>query len=252
MIEPTPGRVDGQLVYAIGDIHGRYDLLEGLLRRIVADVAVRAKGRRPMLIACGDYVDRGPASAEVVAALAWLRARRDYEVHLLIGNHEQALLRYLADPEDGRPWLGFGGADTLRSYGVDAPDVSADAAEHLEARDRLLAAMPASHLMLLQSLETLVTVGDYAFCHAGVRPGRKLADQSIDDLLWIREPFLEATGAFEKTIVHGHSWEGPEPVFRANRIGIDTGAYETGVLSCLRLEDGSVGVLQERIAPAVR
>jgi serine/threonine protein phosphatase 1 len=242
--------VEGQLIYAIGDIHGRYDLLAGLLRGVVADAAGRAGGRRPVLVFCGDYVDRGPASADVMAALAWLRTRRDYELHLLIGNHEQALLRYLADPEDGRPWLGFGGAETLRSYGIEPPDLVADPADQYAARDRLLEAMPASHLLLLQSLETLVTIGDYAFCHAGIRPGRKLADQSIDDLLWIREPFLGSSKPFEKIIVHGHSWDGPDPVVRSNRIGIDTGAYETGVLTCLRLEDGAAAVMQQRLALA--
>ncbi|HVF94555.1 MAG TPA: metallophosphoesterase [Sphingomonas sp.] len=242
-------RIDGQLVYAVGDIHGRYDLLEGLLRRIVADAATAAHGRRPVLVFCGDYIDRGPASADVLAALAWLRTRADYELHLLIGNHEQAMLRYLVDPEEGRPWLGFGGAETLESYGISAPDVADEPADHLTARDRLLDTMPASHLVLLQSLETIVTIGDYAFCHAGIRPGRRLADQTVDDLLWIREPFLGATRSFEKMIVHGHSWDGPEPVVRSNRIGIDTGAYQTGVLTCLRIEDQGWAVMQEEIAP---
>ena len=238
--------VEGQLVYAVGDIHGRYDLLQQILRRIVADAAVRADGRRPVLLFCGDYIDRGPASAEVLSAMAWLRRRADYETHLLIGNHEQAMLRYLADPEGGRPWVGFGGAETLAAYGVAAPDVTDDTADHVEARDRLLDAMPASHLDLLQSLETLVTIGDYAFCHAGVRPGRPLAEQTVQDLLWIRAPFLDSTKAFEKMIVHGHSWDGPDPVIRGNRIGIDTGAYETGVLTCIRIEDGRVAVAATR------
>lgn len=235
-------RAEGQLVYAVGDIHGRYDLLQRILRRIVADAAIQANGRRPVLVFCGDYIDRGPASAEVLAALAWLRRRPDYETHLLIGNHEQAMLRYLADPESGRPWVGFGGAETLAAYGVAAPDVVDDTEAHVEARDRLLDAMPASHLDLLQSLETLVTIGDYAFCHAGARPGRPLAEQTVQDLLWIRGPFLDSTKPFEKMIVHGHSWDGPEPVVRSNRIGIDTGAYETGVLTCIRIEDGRVFV----------
>lgn len=247
-----PRRVDGQLVYAVGDIHGRYDLFKRMLGELVRDAAERAAGRRPIIILCGDYVDRGPDSAEVLAALTWLNQRQDYETHFLLGNHEQAMLRYIDDPEDGRPWIGFGGAETLRSYGVTPPDVAEEPGEHLAARDRLLAAMPASHLHLLHSLERLVTIGDYAFCHAGIRPGRALADQSLEDLLWIREPFLASTQRFEKIIVHGHSWSGPDPVIRANRIGIDTGAYETGVLTCIRLEDGELSLLQEQDQAAVR
>lgn len=241
-----PRRVDGQLVYAVGDIHGRYDLFKRLLGELVGDAAARARGRRPIIILCGDYIDRGPDSAEVLAALTWLRARHDYETHFLLGNHEQAMLRYIDDPEDGRPWIGFGGAETLRSYGVAPPDVADEPDDHIEARDRLLGAMPASHLHMLHSLERLVTIGDYAFCHAGIRPGRSLADQSLDDLLWIREPFLGSTQRFEKIIVHGHSWSGPDPVIRANRIGIDTGAYETGVLTCIRIEDDELSLLQEQ------
>lgn len=246
--QAPPARVDGQLVYAVGDIHGRYDLLKELLAQVVADAAARAAGRRPVLVFLGDYVDRGPQSAEVVEALTWLQGRRDLEIHFLKGNHEQALLEFLDDPEAGADWLSFGGAETLRSYGVPVPSEP----EHLTpARDALLARMPAAHLRRLQALETLLIIGDYAFVHAGVRPGVALSAQAEEDLLWIRRDFIHAPGPFGKIIVHGHTWRDERPEVLAHRMGVDTGAYATGVLTALRLEDEAVGMLQARGAPGI-
>lgn len=244
--QAPPARVDGQLVYAVGDIHGRYDLMKGLLAQVLADAAARAAGRRPVLVFLGDYVDRGPQSAEVVEALTWLQGRRDLEIHVLKGNHEQALLDFLDNPETGGPWLGFGGAETLASYGVRVPE---GRDELVAARDALLARMPAAHLRRIQSLETLLVIGDYAFVHAGVRPGVALAAQAEEDLLWIRRDFMQSTGPFGKIIVHGHTWRDERPEVLEHRMGVDTGAYATGVLTALRLEDEAVGLLQARGAP---
>lgn len=247
-LQATPAGVGGELVYAIGDVHGCYDLLKDLLAEVAADAALRAVGRRAVVVFLGDYVDRGPQSARVMDALVWLRRRPDLEIHLLKGNHEQAMLEFLEAPERGGPWLGFGGAETLLSYGVVPPSPDAAPSVYREAREALLERMPASHLRLLLQLETMVVIGDYAFVHAGIRPGAALEEQAEDDLLWIRREFLEHPGPFPKVIVHGHTWLSEQPQFGEHRLGIDTGAYATGVLSAVRLEDGVYEALQVRRA----
>ena len=252
--EPTvswpAGKVDGQLVYAIGDIHGCYELLRALLADIASDASRRAAGRTPSLIFCGDYVDRGPASNRVLDALCWLKRRSPFHVHFLKGNHEQAMLAYIADPEPIRHWVAFGGAETLESYGVAPPADEDELVVHLAARDDLLERIPVAHLRFLEGLELMVGIGDYAFVHAGVRAGTKLAHQTENDLLWIRDGFLDVDTPHERIIVHGHSWKNDEPTLLPHRIGIDTGAYKTGVLTALRLEDGMVDVLSTRPADA--
>jgi serine/threonine protein phosphatase 1 len=244
--QATTASVEGELVYAIGDVHGCYDLMKGLLAQLAQDFARRGAGRRPILIFLGDYVDRGPDSAKVLEALIWLRRRTDLDVRLLKGNHEAAMLAFLDEPESGGPWLSFGGAETLASYGVLPPQPDEGEAGLARARDELMEHMPASHLRLLQSLELMLQVGDYAFVHAGVRPRVSLAGQDEQDLLWIRKPFLEATAKFEKVIVHGHTWIGDRPQVFEHRIGVDTGAFATGALTAIRLEDGQVSVFQAR------
>ncbi len=244
--EPTAG----ERIYAIGDIHGRYDLLKPLLALIAEDWANAPAPRRPVLVFCGDYVDRGQQSAHVLEALVWLQRRADMDVHALKGNHEQALMQFIDDPTDAAGWLRFGGAQTLMSYGVPPPESPDDAGACLAARDALLEKMPSSHLRLLERLELMLTIGDYAFVHAGVMPGRALADQAEDDLLWIRQPFLNNPGPFEKIIVHGHSWSDSRPVLLPHRIGLDTGAYATGVLTAVRLDGTDVQVLQAKGAPS--
>ena len=238
--------VDGRLVYAVGDIHGCYDELKVLLRLISCDAEVRAASRRPVLIFCGDYVDRGPASSQVLDALCWLGRHCPYEVHFLKGNHEQVFYDCLRDPTQMADWLRFGGAETLRSYGVTPPDGRAELEDHIRARDDLREMLPMSHWTFLESLKHVVVLGDYAFVHAGVRPNVPLDQQSERDLLWIRKEFLQFTGLQEKVIVHGHTWQDSYPDVQGNRIGIDTGAYETGVLTALRLEDGEIAVIQNR------
>jgi serine/threonine protein phosphatase 1 len=165
----------GQLVYAVGDIHGRYDLLLELLARLAQDAGVHAAGRAPVLVLLGDYVDRGPDSARVVEALVALAQAPGWRLVALKGNHEQAMLRFIDQPHLGGPWLRFGGEATLSSYGVAPP--GAETADLVRARDELLAAMPAAHLHALLSLPLAATVGDYAFVHAGVAPGVPLEDQ---------------------------------------------------------------------------
>jgi serine/threonine protein phosphatase 1 len=243
-VHKTPATVAGELVYAIGDIHGRYDLLTAMLARIVADARGRLRGRTPILVLCGDYVDRGPDSARVLATLDWIRRDGRVRLHAIKGNHEAGLLDFLDSPHAGAGWLGFGGDATLRSYEVEPPADVHDAAALDRARDELLAAMPAAHLRVLQDLELMAVVGDYAFVHAGIRPGVPLAKQKAEDLLWIRGPFLDWTEPFEKRIVHGHSWAEAAPEIYDNRIGLDTGAYQTGILTAVRIEDHEVEVFQ--------
>lgn len=242
---PT-GKADGQLIYAVGDIHGCYDQLRRLLAQIESDAHDRARGRTASVIFCGDYVDRGPASRQVLDALCWLKRWRPFHVVFLKGNHEQVMLDYLATPDRAADWLRFGGAATLQSYGVTAPAFDDPADAHRAARDDLLERLPVSHLRFLESLELMIGVGDYAFVHAGIRPGVALAKQSEDDLLWIREEFLEIAGPHDRIIVHGHTWDSDQPQVRPHRIGIDTGAYETGVLTAIRIEDDSVTMLSAR------
>lgn len=241
---PTTARVEGQLVYAVGDVHGRYDCVRELLARIADDAAGRARGRRPILIFCGDYVDRGPGSAEVLESLVWLQRHGAFDLHLLKGNHEQALLAFLDDPEAAMDWIEFGGDQTLRSYGVTPPRPGDEPARYARARDEFLDRLPASHLRLIERLELMIGIGDYAFVHAGIRPGVPLERQAEDDLLWIRRGFLDAAGPLEKIIVHGHSWRDSRAEILEHRLGLDTGAYQTGVLTAVRLEDGSVEVMQ--------
>ena len=166
--QPHQGRsVDGQLVYAVGDIHGCYDLLRQLLAKISCDAANRAKGRTPRLIFCGDYIDRGPDTSHVLDALCWLKRHRPFDAQFLMGNHEEVFLAYLADPISANIWMKFGGYETLRSYGVSPPEINAPAKEHQAARDNLLQRMPIAHLRFIEELQLMIGIGDYAFVHAG-------------------------------------------------------------------------------------
>ena len=253
-VAPQPGfkaaAVAGELVYAVGDIHGRYDLLIPLLAMILADSEKAERLRPARLIFLGDYVDRGPDSAKVIEALVRLQARSPYDLRFLKGNHEQAMLAFINDASAGRDWIRFGGGPTLAAYGVAPPALDNRLAVFERARETLLIHLPAAHRDFLERLEVMAEVGDYAFVHAGVRPDRSLAQQIDDDLLWIRDGFIGHPGPFEKVIVHGHTWIDDQPRLLQHRMGVDTGAYQTGVLTAVRIKDGDVRVLQARGAPA--
>ena len=236
------------LIYAIGDIHGRYDLLCDLLRRIARDQASDA--RTPLLVFCGDYIDRGPDSDLVIETLLWLQQAGPWPLVLLKGNHEQVLLEFTDDPIRARGWLQVGGDAVFSAYGLEPPDAG-DEFGLIEARDALMDAMPASHLRLLQQLDALAVVGDYAFAHAGVAPGTALHSQREADLLWIREEFLNARRPCDHVVVHGHSWTSALPAMLEHRIGVDTGAFRTGVLTAVRLDGDERKVLQARDARAL-
>ena len=234
MPRPSSAAPTGSRIYAVGDIHGRADLLETLLRQIAADAA-RHPDAAKRLIYLGDYVDRGPASSAVIDMVLHDRPP-GFQVVPLMGNHEEMMLRFLEDLGVGRTWMMNGGDATLRSYGVEPPSMFAGTPAFLDAQERFAERLPASHRRLLESLAISRTEGDYLFVHAGVRPGVALDRQRTEDLLWIRDEFLDSTFDFGKVVVHGHSIS-LDPEFRPNRIGIDTGAYRSGQLTCLVLEE---------------
>ncbi|MEM9234283.1 MAG: metallophosphoesterase family protein [Pseudomonadota bacterium] len=215
-------------IVAVGDIHGRADLLERLLRRLEKKIA----GRPHQTVFLGDYVDRGAESREVLNMLLGYQDRFPDTVFLK-GNHEQVMLDFLAAPDENAEWLDWGGAETLTSYGVKvggAPDLMA-------LRDAFAEALPDSHFQFLMSLPSLYEVGAYVFVHAGVDPHRSVDEQSERDLLWIRGSFLEAGEEhFDgRIIVHGHT-----PVKKAEnlpwRINVDTGAFWSSRLTAVMLD----------------
>jgi serine/threonine protein phosphatase 1 len=234
---------EGRLIYAVGDVHGRLDLLDDLLAKIVDDIAASPQAGPPVLIFLGDYVDRGAHSRGVIDRLIALERQPNLELRVLKGNHEQALLTFLEDPEFGPSWIQNGGAATLASYGVAAPQTRLPPEPWVQARDALAQALPPEHLRFLRSLELCVEYGGYIFVHAGLRPGVPIDRQTERDMLWIRAEFLEERRPFAKMVVHGHTPEA-EPYMGPVRIGLDTGAYATGVLTAGRLFDADRRILQ--------
>ena len=226
-----PKLPEGLRIYAIGDIHGRADLLDQVLLRIDAHQAAHP-AFRPVEIFLGDYIDRGPGSREVLDRLSARSQAR--ETVCLKGNHETFIEEFLNDPTFLSEWRHNGGFETLLSYGL-MPSVQMDLAEQARLAATFGQVLPLSHRLFLGGLRTSHTCGDYFFAHAGVRPGIPLAKQREEDLLWIREDFLLYEDDFSKIVVHGHT-PVREPDIRLNRINIDTGAYATGQLTCLMLE----------------
>jgi serine/threonine protein phosphatase 1 len=221
---------DGIRVYAVGDVHGRADLLERVFVR-VDEIEKGLPPARSVEVFLGDYVDRGPASRDVIELL--VSRRRTRRVVCLKGNHEALLADFLRNPDVLANWQYVGGLETIASYGLDPFVRSAAEREQLAAR--LADAMPPSHRNFIGRLPISFTCGDFFFVHAGVRPGVALEQQREHDLIWIREEFLASEQDLGKIIVHGHT-PVPAPEFRSNRINIDTGAFMTGKLTCLRFE----------------
>jgi serine/threonine protein phosphatase 1 len=220
-------------IYAVGDIHGRADLLEALARRIEDELA--SAPVEALTIFLGDYVDRGLQSSAVVESLS--RGVFPTPFHALRGNHEDILLRFLEDASVLERWRKFGGVETLHSYGVDVYSVMRGKG-YEEARRALVARFPDHHRQFLVETPLTASHGDYFFCHAGAKPGVPLVEQRAEDLLWIREEFLNFQGNWEKMIVHGHT-PVSEPDIQHNRINVDTGAFATSVLTALVLEGDS-------------
>jgi len=229
------------VIYAIGDIHGRLDLLSDLHGLILADAETRRSGTR-LLIYLGDYVSRGPESCAVVERVRTWRPEGFRRVTLR-GNHEELLMRYLeGDLEAGRHWFDYGGLETLAAYGVLDHGGRGDA-DLEDLRCRFAEALPVPHLDFFRQLVVSHRAGGYFFVHGGIRPGVAIEDQRAQDCIWIRGEFLRSDAEHGAVVVHGHSISA-EPEVRDNRIGIDTGAYRSGLLTCLVLEGGQRSLLQ--------
>lgn len=241
---------DGHRIYAIGDIHGCIDELEHTQANIRRDLQNRPH-QNPVTIYLGDYIDRGLDSRGVIDNLI-AEAAAPHHTHMLLGNHDEMLLTYRKDPSIPiRPngpkvnkihWLHQlgGGVETLRSYGVDG----ATDKDPYATQRAFIDTLPDAHLRFFNNLELTVRIGSYLFVHAGINPDADFEAQTLDDLIWIREPFLSSTKDFGFTVIHGHT-----PVQEVencgNRIAIDTGAVFNGLLTCLVLENGDQSVLTE-------
>jgi serine/threonine protein phosphatase 1 len=222
---------DRTLVYCVGDIHGRDDLLRDMASRVEGDMTGRSF-ENAVTVFLGDYIDRGPDSKAVIERLA--SGEWPTSIIALAGNHEDFLTEFLEDAEILDFWRSQGGLATLHSYEVDVGPAMAGRG-FAEVQAAFAARFPKHHRDFVGALKVSATIGDYFFCHAGVRPGVALGHQARDDLLNIRERFLSSEEEYGKLVVHGHT---PliAPEIRSNRIGIDTGAYATGRLTCLVLE----------------
>lgn len=224
---------DGTRVYAVGDIHGRLDLLEVLHGKVLRDM-MTFTGSRKVVVYLGDYVDRGMQSCEVLDFLLD-QPLAGFETVYLMGNHERALLDFLADSRIATDWMSYGGDATLYSYGVGLEGPRTNPGVLLQLQERFRENLPARHEQFLRALALFHVEGDYMFTHAGVKPGVPVERQQEADLLWIRDEFLESDANFGKVVVHGHTIT-RNPEVKRNRIGIDTGAFASGKLTCLVLE----------------
>jgi serine/threonine protein phosphatase 1 len=233
-------------VYAVGDIHGRADLLAGLHQRI-RDHAQAHPGPRNVVVYLGDYCDRGLNSRDVIDILLNHPLPGFESIHLR-GNHDQEFLDFLVRPEAGRRWLRHGGDATLYSYGVEVPPSRPSLDLLQAAQAELRQKVPLRHVRFLEGLRLHHQAGDYFFVHAGINPEKEWSMQTPEDYLWIREEFLDSNAKFDKVVIHGHS-AGSRPEVRSNRIGVDTGACYTNVLTCVVLEGVNRSFLSTRSAP---
>jgi serine/threonine protein phosphatase 1 len=252
MFERTPPPAanfpDGRVGFAVGDIHGRADLLGEMMALLEERAeAERRAGGVPIVIFLGDYVDRGPQSAAVLDMLIAGRPR-GFERRYLKGNHEQSMLLFMETPLENRAWVLQGGAETLMSYGVQPPaPVGAEEADWVAVGAALKERVPAPHKAFLNGLERYVALGDYAFVHAGVDAARSLEDQTDDDLYWSRDRFIASKRRFSHRVVHGHT-PVDKPYADQRRIAVDTGAYASGTLTAARFEGPDVAFLSVSIS----
>jgi hypothetical protein len=231
----------GRQIYAIGDVHGRADLLEQLMAKIQSDIAASGNGMKPLIVFLGDYVDRGMRSRQVIDQIIALEKESSIEVRSLLGNHEEAMLSFLDKTNTGMSWGRHGGLSTLGSYGVTLPRGAGNADDWKRMREELTAHLPEEHLAFLRDLEKYVVVGDIVFVHAGLRAGVPLAEQELRDLLYIRKDFMNTPVDAGILIVHGHT-PGDTVYGAQGRVCLDTGAYATGILTAVRF-DGTAPVI---------
>ena len=250
-VEPRISTVpDGECVYAIGDVHGRFDLLKKLIVEIGDDAERLPDGTNFTLLFLGDYIDRGLQSCQVIDFLI-SDELENCETVFLKGNHEEALLRFLQNPDFGEEWAVYGGAETLYSYGLQPPPPrTSDAQDARRQSSRawhalwndFSAKLPPEHLKFYQNLKYSTVIGDYVFVHAGLRPNVPMEKQNTHDMLWIRDEFLAAKEDFSHVVVHGHT--PTEAPYRDNRrICVDTGAYISGQLTAVRLHQDDISFI---------
>jgi len=235
----SPQIPDGQRIYCIGDIHGRADLLRQLHETILSDAA-DYKGKKTVVY-LGDYIDRGEQSREVIEILL-SEPLAGFKTVYLQGNHEQWLLNFLDYPVEGSAWLSFGGREMLSSYGIPLAHIPTQS-EIPTLAEQLRQALPEAHKNFFKDCQACWQCGPYYFVHAGICPGVALEKQVLEDQLWIRDEFLDSKKDHGAIIVHAHNVT-LEPQFLPNRIGIDTGAFSSGILTCLVLESDKQSILQ--------
>ncbi len=233
-----PSLPAGLRIYAVGDIHGRLDLLNELLAQINSDIGLRPTAR-PVYVFLGDYIDRGPSSRETIDRL--IEHGATHESVFLKGNHELIAIKCLSDRGLFDQWLRLGGLETLVSYGVPA-ETLANGKQIAELQSAFHSALPQTHFRFFRDLQNSFACGDFFFAHAGVKPNVELSRQKENDLLWIRGEFLSSKDDFGKIVVHGHT-PTREIEVRPNRINIDTGAFATGRLTCLAIEGETLSVI---------
>ena len=236
-----PSLPPGVRIYAVGDIHGRLDLLNELLARIEDDLSARPV-IRPVFIFLGDYIDRGPSSRETINRL--IEHAGTKESVFLKGNHEQIAISCLRDRGLFERWMRLGGFETLVSYGI-TPGPLSDDRQIVRLQGAFHDALPRRHFRFFRDMQSSFALGDFFFAHAGVKPGVALSHQKESDLLWIRQEFLLSSDDFGKIVIHGHT-----PVHDVevgpNRINIDTGAFATGLLTCLVIDESLLSIIDTR------
>lgn len=224
-----------QSVYAVGDVHGQVDLLDEMVRRISNEREGVDDGRSLVLVFLGDYIDRGDHSAQVLDYLVRVKEAAQDGVRCLMGNHEAAMLDFLNGRRSGKAWLDFGGRQTVASYGVSVPSADPSDAQMQQLRSDLRQAA-APHMEFLESLEKYWVSGNYAFVHAGIDPAIEIDQQETDTLLFGSKSFLSAPERSPYRVVHGH-YDARDPVVHSHRICVDTGAYYSGRLTAVCLDE---------------
>jgi serine/threonine protein phosphatase 1 len=237
----APSVPEGSRVYVVGDVHGCIELLVQMHGLILADAEEHPAERR-VVVYLGDYIDRGPDSKGVVDLLL-ARPLPGFEAVHLKGNHEQALIEFLNDITIGPDWFSFGGVQTFESYGLAPPENTFDAEQLLSAQTALQDRLDEAHHRFYRDLKLGHFEGDFLMVHTGLKPDTPLDLQVENDLLWIRDPFLNSDSNFGVIVVHGHTIAA-YPEVKPNRIGIDTGAFYTGRLTCLVLQGSQIEFLQ--------
>jgi serine/threonine protein phosphatase 1 len=227
-------------IYAIGDIHGCCELLKKIHQKIIDDA--KAHDHKDIVVVyMGDYIDKGPKSKEVIDSLI-NNPFDGYKKIFLKGNHEWVMMNFLNNPEIGTSWLRYGGDETLKSYGVNIHSANGQKKSNQQLSEDLERVISADHMAFYDKLRLSHVEGDYFFVHAGIRPGVEIEDQNQEDLLGIREEFVKYKKPFDKKVIFGHTIF-DKAINQSNKIGVDSGAYLFGRLSCVVLDDYEVNFI---------